>query len=58
MPRSDFLDFPPKVVNNIIDQELSQLVQQQTTKPESKEAQQALQSMVPYYRNQGHKLLS
>ena len=30
-------DFPLKVVNNMIDQELSQLVQQETTKPQNKE---------------------
>ena len=51
-------DFPLKVVNNIIDQELLQLVQQETTKPENKETQQTLQLMVPYSGNQGHKLLS
>ena len=49
-------DFPLKVVNNIIDQELLQLVQQETTKPQNKETQQTLQLMVPYSRNQGHKL--
>ena len=51
-------DFPLKVVSNLIDQELLQLVKQETTKPQSKETQQTLQLMVPYCRNQGHKLLS
>ena len=51
-------DFPLKVVNNIIDQEFSQLVQQETTKPGNKKTQQKLQLMVPYSGNQGHKLLS
>ena len=51
-------DFPLKVVNNIIDQKLSQLVQPETTKPQSKETQQTLQLMVLYSGNQGHKLLS
>ena len=50
-------DFQLKVVNNIIDQELSQLVQQETTKPEKKETQQTLQLMVLYSGNQGHNLL-
>ena len=30
---TEYNDFPLKVINNIIDQELSQLVQQETTKP-------------------------
>ena len=55
---TEYNPFPLKVVNNIIDQELSQLVQQETTKPEDKETQQTLQLMIPYSRNQGHKLLS
>ena len=45
-------------IKNRIDQELSQLLQQETTKPQSKKTQQALQLMVPYSGNQGHKLLS
>ena len=55
---TEYNDFPLKVINNIIDQELSQLVQQETTKPQSKETQQTLQLMVPYSGKQGHKLLS
>ena len=54
----EYNGFPLKVVNNIIDQELSQLVQQETTRPQSKETQQTLQLMVPYSANQSHKLLS
>ena len=42
----------------MIDQELSQLVQQETTKPQSKETQPILQLIVPYSGKQGHKLLS
>ena len=49
--------FHSKVVNNIIDQEFSQLVQQETTKSENKETQQTLQLMV-HCGNQGHKLRS
>ena len=55
---TEYNDFPLKLVNNIIDQELSQLVPQETTKPHSKETQQTLQLMVPYSGKQGHKLLS
>ena len=55
---TEYNDFPLKVVNNIIDQEFSQLVQQETTKLENKETQQILQLMVPYSGNQEHKLLS
>ena len=55
---TEYNDFPLKVVNNIIDQEFSQLVQQETTKPENKETQQTLQLMVSYCGNQRHKLLS
>ena len=55
---TEYNDFPLKVVNKIIDQELSQLVQQETTKPQNKETQQTLQLMVPYSGNQGHKLSS
>ena len=55
---TEYNDFPLKVVNNIIDQELSQSVQQETVKPHSKETQQTLQLMVPYSGNLGHKLLS
>ena len=55
---TEYIDFPLKVVNNINDQELSQSVQQETTKPQSKETQQTLQLMVPYSGNHGHKLLS
>ena len=55
---TEYNDFPLKVVNNIIDQELSQSVQQETTKPQSKETQQTLQLMVPYSGNHDHKLLS
>ena len=51
-------NFPLEVINNIIDQELSQPAQQKTIKPQSKETQQTLQLMVPYSGNQGHKLLS
>ena len=54
----EFNDFPLKVVNNKIDQELSQSVQQETTKPQSKETQQTLQLMVPYSGKHDHKLLS
>ena len=36
---TEYYDFPLKVVNNIINQELSQLIQQGTTKPQSKETQ-------------------
>ena len=43
--------------NNIIDQELSQPAQQETTKPQSKATQQTLQLMVHYSGNRGHKLL-
>ena len=49
---TEYNDFPLKVVNNIIDQEFSQLVQQETTKLEKKETQQTLQLMVPYSGNQ------
>ena len=55
---TEYNDFPLKVVNNIIDQEFSQLLQQDTTKPENKETQQTLQLMVSYCGNQRHKLLS
>ena len=55
---TEYNDFPLKVVNNIIDQELSQLVQQETAKPQNKETQQTLQLMVPYSGNKGHKLIS
>ena len=55
---TEYNDFPLKVINNITDQELSQLVQQETTKPQSKETQQTLQLMVPYSGKQGHILLS
>ena len=59
---TEYNDFPVKVANIIIDQELSQLVQQETTEPLNKETQQTLQFMVPYSghkrHNQGHKLLS
>ena len=55
---TEYNDFPLKVVNNIIDQEFSQLLQQDTAKPENKETQQTLQLMVSYCRNQRHKLLS
>ena len=55
---TEYNDFPLKVVYNIIDQELSPLVQQETTKPENKETQQTLQLMIPYSGNQGRKLLS
>ena len=55
---TEYNDFPLKVLNNIIDQELSQLVQQETTKPQNKETQQTLQLMVTYSGNQGHNLLS
>ena len=54
---TEYYDFPLKVVNNIINQELSQLIQQGTTKPQSKETQQTLQLMVPYSGYQGRKLL-
>ena len=54
----EYNDFPFKVVNNIIDQELSQTVQQETTKPQNKQTQQTLQLTVLYFGNQGHKLLS
>ena len=52
---TEYNNFPLKVVNNIIDQELSQLVQQETTKPQNKETQQLV---LPYSGNQGYKLLS
>ena len=55
---TEYNDFPLKVANNIIDQELSQSAQQETTKPQSKETQQTLQLMAPYSGNHGHKLLS
>ena len=55
---TEYNDFPLTVVNNIIDQELSQLVQQETTKTQNKETQQTLQLTVPYSGHQGHKLLS
>ena len=54
---TEYNNFPLKVINNIIDQELSQSVQQETVKPHSKETQQTLQLMVPYSGNLGHKLL-
>ena len=50
---TEYNEFPLKVVN----QELSQLVQLETTKSQSKETQETLQFMAPYSRNQGHKLL-
>ena len=49
---TEYNDFPLKIVNNIINQELSQLVQQETTKPQNKETQQTLQLMIPYSGNQ------
>ena len=55
---NSLLNFPLKVVHNIIDQEFSQLVQQETTKHENNETQPTLQLMVSYSGNQGHKLLS
>ena len=55
---TEYNDFPLKVVNNIIDQELSQPGQQETTKHQSKETQQTLPLMVPYSGNHGHKLRS
>ena len=55
---TEYNNFPLKVVNNIIDQELSQPAQQETTKPQSKATQQTLQLMVHYSGNRGHKLLS
>ena len=55
---TEYSDFPLKVVNNRIDQELLQSAQQETTKPQSKETQQILQLMAQYSRNHGHKLLS
>ena len=54
---TEYNDFPVKVVNNIIDEELSQSAQQETTKPQSKETQK-LQLMVPHSGNHGNKLLS
>ena len=55
---TEYNDSPLKVINNVIDQELLQLVQQETTKPQSKETQQTLQLMVLYSGKQCHKLLS
>ena len=55
---TEYNDFPQKVVNNIMDQELSQSAQQETTKPQSKETQQTLQLMVHYSGNHSQKLLS
>ena len=55
---TEYNDFPLKIVNNVINQELSQIVQQETTKPQSKETQQTLWLMVPYSGKQGHKLIS
>ena len=54
---TEYNDYPLKFVNNIIDQELFQIVQQETTKPQSKETQQTLWLMVPYSGKEGHKLL-
>ena len=54
----EYNDFPLNVVNNIINQELSQPAQQKTAKPQSKETQQTLQLIVPHSGNHGHKLLS
>ena len=48
---TEYNNIPLKVVNDIIDQELSQLVQPETTKPQSKETQLTLQFMVPYFGN-------
>ena len=55
---TEYTNFPLKVVNNIIDQELSQPAQQEATKPQSKETQQTLEPMVSYSGNHCHKLLS
>ena len=55
---TEYNNFPLKVINNIIYQELSQPVQQEITKPQSNGTQQTLQLMVPNFGNQGHKLLS
>ena len=52
---TEYGDFPLKVVNNIIDQELSQSEQQEKVKPHNKETQQTLQLMVPYSGNLRHK---
>ena len=54
---TEYNDFPLKVINNIIDQELSQSAQQETTKPQNKETQQTLHLMAPYSGNHGHKFL-
>ena len=54
----EYYDFPLKVVNDIIDKELSQPSQEETTKPQSKETQQTLQLIAPYSGNHSHKLLS
>ena len=54
---TEYNDFLLNVVNNIIDQELLQLVQQET-KLQNKETQQTLQLMGLYSREKGHKLVS
>ena len=54
---TEYNDFPLKVINNIIDQELSQSAQQETTKPQNKETQQTLHLMAPYSGNHSHKFL-
>ena len=49
-------DYPQKVVNHIIDQELSQPLEAETMETENNDTEQKIQLLVPYSGKQGHQL--
>ena len=51
-------DYPLKVVNHIIDQELSQSLEVEAVETKNHDTKQNLQLLVPYSGKQGHQLLS
>ena len=50
-------DYPLKVVNHIIDQELSQSLEVEAVETKNHNTEQNLQLLVPYSGKQGHQLL-